>query len=176
MSIRSIFTFRALNERVKKGSREGRLLCALSPRPAREAGVDAHKGMCWPLRMFQEEGLCLVTSSCFQGGLLLRPSARWSGYTPSSAASSPASTPMLARAQLLSRAQEVTSSFGQPPFFLRLFSSLLGFSLGLGAGSALVGGGSPSTPPPSPRCQPADSSLLSNVGTPTTTTTTTGWS
>src|SRR5690349_18662890 len=32
-------------------------------------------GMGWPLRMFQEEGLYFVTSRCFQGRLLLRPSA-----------------------------------------------------------------------------------------------------
>ncbi|WP_395836104.1 transposase [Cystobacter fuscus] len=31
-------------------------------------------GMGWPLRMFQEEGLYFVTSRCFQGRLLLRPS------------------------------------------------------------------------------------------------------
>jgi REP element-mobilizing transposase RayT len=31
--------------------------------------------MGWPLRMFQEEGLYFVTSRCFQGRLLLRPSA-----------------------------------------------------------------------------------------------------
>lgn len=31
-------------------------------------------GMGWPLRMFQEEGYCFVTSRCFQGRLLLRPS------------------------------------------------------------------------------------------------------
>ncbi|WNG16117.1 transposase [Cystobacter fuscus] len=30
--------------------------------------------MGWPLRMFQEEGLYFVTSRCFQGRLLLRPS------------------------------------------------------------------------------------------------------
>jgi REP element-mobilizing transposase RayT len=32
-------------------------------------------GMGWPLRMFQEEGFYFVTSRCFQGRLLLRPSA-----------------------------------------------------------------------------------------------------
>ena len=31
--------------------------------------------MGWPLRMFQEEGFYFVTSRCFQGRLLLRPSA-----------------------------------------------------------------------------------------------------
>ncbi|OJH42182.1 transposase [Cystobacter ferrugineus] len=31
--------------------------------------------MGWPLRMFQEEGYYFVTSRCFQGRLLLRPSA-----------------------------------------------------------------------------------------------------
>jgi REP element-mobilizing transposase RayT len=31
--------------------------------------------MGWPLRMFQEEGLYFVTSRCYQGRLLLRPSA-----------------------------------------------------------------------------------------------------
>jgi hypothetical protein len=31
--------------------------------------------MGWPLRMFQEEGYSFVTSRCFQGRLLLRPSA-----------------------------------------------------------------------------------------------------
>ncbi len=31
--------------------------------------------MCWPLRMLQEEGFYFVTSRCFQGRLLLRPSA-----------------------------------------------------------------------------------------------------
>ncbi len=30
--------------------------------------------MGWPLRMFQEEGYYFVTSRCFQGRLLLRPS------------------------------------------------------------------------------------------------------
>ncbi|HYO69127.1 MAG TPA: hypothetical protein VEU33_23915, partial [Archangium sp.] len=30
--------------------------------------------MGWPLRMLQEEGLYFVTSRCFQGRLLLRPS------------------------------------------------------------------------------------------------------
>jgi hypothetical protein len=31
--------------------------------------------MGWPLRMFEEEGYYFVTSRCFQGRLLLRPSA-----------------------------------------------------------------------------------------------------
>ncbi len=31
--------------------------------------------MGWPLRMFREEGYYFVTSRCFQGRLLLRPSA-----------------------------------------------------------------------------------------------------
>jgi hypothetical protein len=32
------------------------------------------EGMGWPLRMFEEEGYYFVTSRCFQGRLLLRPS------------------------------------------------------------------------------------------------------
>jgi REP element-mobilizing transposase RayT len=37
-------------------------------------GCTQGEGMGWPLKMFQEEGYYFVTSRCFQGRLLLRPS------------------------------------------------------------------------------------------------------